>query len=817
MPAFLRLFLKYIFRLLIIAVLTGVPTLVWYLGQIGLGEDLTREVEKALSSAQYEVSVKKLLINPVDGLVASKLRFKDRESGRAATIARVRLDLDLSALLKRQIEVRALTLNKTSLEIPLSGDRVLKFKDVEVSVLILPGQIRISRCDFNLNGVEFSLRGSLQRPSPNESPDFASMLPETPTAESEKKDSPSSELAKQALDIFNEIYFGDHPPRIELFVSGVFGKKDSLALERIRLRVNAATWRDVTLEDIALDAAYSGSRLVVQRFQASDPASRLPANTGFFTPALQRLLLSGNFDFKTLKGNVSLSSSLDPIPWLTSLNKSDVLKEITLNVPPSLQATSNFQIEEGKFRGKIIGALGIQDCVVRDVPVREVEIDAIWKDGRFLLREASITSDAVSGVFDVMLDEGNWRAHFEGLADPLKAQPLLDQPTRNVLANMELPAPAAVEMEFTWPAKNPDALTGEGHITIGRVAMRKAWLDSVDTDFAFADKTITYTNLLVRDGRSEAKGEVVYDMKQHEVRLKKVTTNVDPVKALLWIDPKISETLKPYRFKQNPNVEISGRVDMENPEGTTLNIQFTAPTGLRYDLFQETLNFDRSRGRAEVRKGILDLNIDEARIYGGKVYIKARIPLNPGNPKYTANVRLNRVDFTSLTKLYFDYEDSEGKVSGNFDFEADMRAQEDLVGRGSMKIVDGDVFAIPILGPFSAILGDIGFQDARNATADFTVKNQTITTKNLEIQGKGFSMFGEGDIFFMQDKMDMNIRLNAKGLPGMLLFPVSKLFEYVSYGKASDPIWRPKRIPRQILGLPSSREKQPKVRKAKRP
>jgi hypothetical protein len=54
----------------------------------------------------------------------------------------------------------------------------------------------------------------------------------------------------------------------------------------------------------------------------------------------------------------------------------------------------------------------------------------------------------------------------------------------------------------------------------------------------------------------------------------------------------------------------------------------------------------------------------------------------------------------------------------------------------------------------------------------------------------------------MTDQMDMSVRINARGLPGVVLFPVSKLFEYISTGTVSNPEWRPKIIPR----IPQKRE-----------
>ena len=46
--------------------------------------------------------------------------------------------------------------------------------------------------------------------------------------------------------------------------------------------------------------------------------------------------------------------------------------------------------------------------------------------------------------------------------------------------------------------------------------------------------------------------------------------------------------------------------------------------------------------------------------------------------------------------------------------------------------------------------------------------------------------------------------MNAKGVPGVILYPVSKLFEYVSDGKMSEPVWRPKLLPKGGGGKPEA-------------
>ena len=49
--------------------------------------------------------------------------------------------------------------------------------------------------------------------------------------------------------------------------------------------------------------------------------------------------------------------------------------------------------------------------------------------------------------------------------------------------------------------------------------------------------------------------------------------------------------------------------------------------------------------------------------------------------------------------------------------------------------------------------------------------------------------------------LDLSVRINAKGIPGLVLFPVSKLFEYVSTGTVSDPEWLPKIIPKEFFNV----------------
>jgi hypothetical protein len=114
-------------------------------------------------------------------------------------------------------------------------------------------------------------------------------------------------------------------------------------------------------------------------------------------------------------------------------------------------------------------------------------------------------------------------------------------------------------------------------------------------------------------------------------------------------------------------------------------------------------------------------------------------------------------------------------------------------------VSNGDVFAIPFLGPISGVLDSIvpgmGKDVARKASASFAIDRGTIETDDFLVEGRGFKMIGGGKLMYLDDQMDFDVRINAQGLPGVLLFPVSKLFEYAADCKLSKPVWRPKRLP----------------------
>jgi hypothetical protein len=184
-------------------------------------------------------------------------------------------------------------------------------------------------------------------------------------------------------------------------------------------------------------------------------------------------------------------------------------------------------------------------------------------------------------------------------------------------------------------------------------------------------------------------------------------------------------------------------------------------------------------------------------LLSGTVRGNADISLTPHDSRYRADISVNGINFPLLTDLYYNYKTAHGQLSGTYDFTGLGSDARKMNGRGKVEVTDGDVFAIPIFGPLSGILNHIvpgsGYSIARKASASFKINDGVIHTGDFEAAATLFSMLGHGDIHFLDDKLDFDLRMNMKG-PGVLLTPVYKLFEYTGEGSLKKPDWHPKRF-----------------------
>jgi hypothetical protein len=773
---------KTLTRLLLVLTFVGVPTAVWYLRVHGIGFGAREALGAALGSPAVEVTLGKLAVDPFEGLIASDIAITERGGGgrKIASLNRLRISLNLTQLLQRRIVVDRISLHKASARIPLfEGDEatVLDVQEINAEAILLGDMMRVSRFDGSIAGIRIRATGDVLHP-------LALKVPE----DDRQPSAGHAGMLADALRVLRDISYADAPPLITLEFDYDAADPASLSMERFSLESGPLTHDALSLASVEIRGSYRDGKLGI-------PVLGIADNQGGVLQA------SADWDSSSGAAGLSILSSLNPAPFLEiAAEESPALADIAFPESPRIGIDLVADLSTSKPDWRAAGTILAPSISWKGALFRDLGAGFAIKDGLFFARNLEFSASRGRFAGDLWIAPSDYRLKVDNTIPPTEFIPVLDPAAAEFLARMEFEDLPAIELSLRAESLDFASIRGEGKLTLGRTAMRGAWIDSGSADLVLKDRCFSYNNLEILHAGGRGTGRFDYDIARQEVRLEEIRSTLDPVGVLLWIDPKIAEAVKPYRFRENPSVGVEGKVHMSDPMQNNLAISVKAPGGMDYDLLGKTLRFGTTNAEVQVLRSMVHADVGRADLMGGRTAVRADVSIDPSKPVFEVAVGLDRVDFRQLTKLYFDYSGSGGVLSGDYEFKARMGLENLMKGSGSVRIEEGDVFGIPLFGPFSTILGGIlpgiAYNTARLATADFTVADEKITTSNMEIKGAGFSMYGNGDIYFLTGGLDLDMRINIQGIPGIIFYPVSKLFEYRSEGTLDDPRWRPKLVPR---------------------
>lgn len=778
----IHFFGKNAIRLVLAVIFLGIPSAALYLREVGIGFGAKEALASALSTNALEVSVGRLALDPFSGLLAEDVTIRDRSAGGRliAKVSDVSLSLNLSELSHGKITVDKLSLDNAGVSIPVENAEDaprLDLRQVHAEVVLLGDRLRLSRFDGLVEGIRVELTGQFLNPSSFQSKTQAGSG--SPVG--------GGNPTKQILDELARLRYPGGAPLLRATIEVDLADLNSLHIDGLTLKSGEIRSDDWALQSLDLHGRYANGILQIERAAVAD-------RTGSLEASLEWSRGNGRIEGAVL-------STLDPGPFLHAAGKkSEVLRSLVFKHPPELNA--RFSIEAGSAKPSIeaTGSLHARTVSFKEIDFRDAGCELAWKDGVLYAREIRVSVGKGNLSGQLWMGPNDFRVDAHTTIPPTSLLGLFDQKTREFIARMEFSALPDVSVSLRGTKPDFANLRGSGHLKLGRTAMRGSWLDSAEADFEIGDRCVTYKNFRVATGSGRGTGTFAYDVGLQEARLRDIRSTLVPYDVLMWIDPKIAEAVKPYRFHAPPSATVEGKVHLKDATKNNLSIGIESAAGLDYDLLDRTLSFGKTSAKVNVVGTKVNADIRRAALMGGELNLKAVVSIDASDPTFSADAKLTRVNFAQLTKLYFNYDDSKGVMSGNYKFSARMGQENLMRGSGSIRVEDGNVFAIPVLGPFSEILGSmlpgVGYQSARLATADFTAANEIINTKNLVIEGAGFSMYGSGDIYFMTSRLDMSMRLNARGIPGLVFYPVSKLLEYISTGTVANPAWRPKIIPR---------------------
>jgi hypothetical protein len=766
-------------RLAVLVAMCGVIGGGYYLARRGFGREWRYRVVEELHKRGVEADIGRLTLDPFRGLVARNVRifdYKNREN-TLARISEVSLDINYAALVHRQPFLNALDVRDAQITLPFKtaggkADKV-QLTNFRAHVYFPPEQIYVSQAEGIFCGIRISATGQLiKRENYQSSP---AISPE----EWQRRLS----IAQRVLNELERFRFPAALPSLQLKFSGDVAKIEKARVEAT-LRGDRLQRGNYEMRDLSAAAEWNDQHLNIAHCEWSDGKGNFAGRA--------------DWNRETNNANFQAHSSLDLKAFLDAFGLGEPIAGIEFHSPPLVEISGSLTFGPNRFRPDVIGHAAFGQFSYKTIPFSDLAADFSWDGERTFVRDLRVRHQTGQLRADLLDAPADFRLNLESTISPDALRPLVPRELNEFLRDWEWQRSPTIRLAIRGKDRDPENWQGDGTIVLRRSRFRGTWMNSANTRIRFADGALTCEDLHVSRDEGVGSGSFTYDFKKHEVRVSNIRSSLNPVEAIFWIDPKFSKTVAPYKFRRPPNVTANGVYQFRGGKNTRLEVKADGVNGMDYVFLGKTLPFDRVSARllfTNDRLQILDLGGD---IFSGTLRGNADISLAKNNPHYHADLALTNVDFPHLTNLYFNYyhyRTARGQLSGAYDFDGFGTDARRMHGTGKVGVTNGDVFAIPVLGPISEILNHIvpgiGYSIARDAAAKFTIRDGIIHTDDFNVSGQLFSVVGHGDLYFLDDKIDLDVRISAKG-PGIVLTPVYKLFEYKGEGSLKKPNWHPK-------------------------
>ena len=750
----------------------------WYLAKRGFGKEWRDRVSQELHKRGVEASIQRLTLDPVRGLIAQNVRiydFKNREN-TLAVISEVALDINYGALLHNKPFLNALDVRGAELTIPnpaaAPGVPKTQIKELRAHIYFPPEQIYVSQAEGIFCGVRISATGQLIKRNDYKPSDEIS----------DEEWRQRLLLVHRVADELRRFSFPGETPALQIKFSGDLSQFETVHAEAT-LKGDRLRRGDYEMAGLSLTAEWANQTLHINQCTWTDSA-------GTFSGRVTWSRETGAAEFQG-------RSTLDAKRFLDAVGFPQLLADVTLNSPPLLELSGAADFAGDKPKISVIGRVAVERFSYKTVPFLNLAADFSWDGERGMIRELRLRHESGELRGNLLDAPNDFRLTVESGIDPIVFRAFTSPEMGRFLAEWVWTRPPSIRFALHGPDRDPATWTGEGTIATQRTRFRGAWMNEANAALRLGNGALNLDNLRVVRDEGVGTGSIAYDFAHHEVRFKEIKSTLRINEAIVWVDPKYFKEVAPYKFRHPPNVVVNGVFHFGGGTNDHIEIRVDAPTGMDYVFLDKTLPFDRVTGRLLFTDHRLQLIDIDGKLFSGDVRGGADVSLVRNDNRYRANLTLEGVDFPRLADLYFKYQTKHGRLSGAYEWTGIGSEARQMQGTGTANVTEGDIFAIPIFGPLSELLSAIipgaGYSLARQAKSTFTIRNGVIHTDDFKVSGKLFGMVGHGDIHFLEDKLDFDIRIEAGGA-GVVLTPMYKLFEYKGEGSIAKPNWHPKRF-----------------------
>lgn len=777
--------------------------LLLYLWVVGFPEVVKDRVVDRLDTAPFQLAVDHVILDPTEGLVARGV-YLYRDGDFSEPLARaesVTLDTSWRRTLRGDPGVHVVRLKGGSLRLPswqadAAAERVA-LSGLDGTVLIEPASFRVPELSARLWGFQVAASGTVVRPpaAPGGEPwrELAAFLDGLQQAPAR---------VPEVITELTSIRYRD-PAHAHLAFAIDPARRDAW---RVRATVDTGRmWmREAEFDSLHAEAELRGHDLTL-------PEATLGAGG-------RRCHVTASLNLTSRVVEARMYSDLPPAPWIAMMPKpwQSALRSAGIEVSGSMRSemwTGPARLEHA------LHALGGW------VSIEQARVRGLWLEKGYVSLTASSNQVAFNHL-SALAGLGPGRGPAEGSfvwhraerrvdgslslhLDPNELIPLLSSNQARVVRRFTFPGPAPL---FTgrfqhWLAE-PDRLQLQGRITASNCTYRGVELLSLATDLQHSNQTLRLDPWHITRPEGETHGWLALNFSNHLYRIDLEST-MAPLAVAGLVGPRLHDAMAAWTFQGPTRLHAYGVVDSEDGESRTdlaLDVE-----GQR--MGRAFLLADRATFQLRARGGTYEATNLAGTVHGGPFTGTVRVFRDPAstNHRFEVTAIFTNASLAGLVAARLkDDRELTGLVSGALVVSGLVEQVNGPAtrGHGHLRVQDGTVLRLPVLGGLSRLLSliypGLGFASQTDFSCTFRIREGAFHTDDARLEGDVLSMKADG--WYALDgsvRFKVQVQLLRRGpLAAVLRFvtmPVTKLLEFQLSGTLDDPRWRPVNLPKELF------------------
>jgi hypothetical protein len=782
--------------LLLAAVIPVAAAALWWANRTGLPDSWRAAIERGLGNEGLHVRVGALSYLPLRGVMATGVRVYS-DAGRQHEISRlerVLMDFDKTKLARGDFHLNKIELRNATLTLPVDpGDPAAGTLDISDAhgTLLMPGKRRFEIRDARgfISGIEVSLNARL-----------TGYRNEGDAAAGASAAGKRRRLLTRIVSELDQWHFeAANPPRVRVFLEADSNDKAALAAS-MTVEARNVEKNGHRLESLSAAMELTGDLLTVTRLSATDSRGALEARV--------------DFDIGDRDGRFDLDSTLEVAPLLAAWFGFTLPGQIVIGGSQTLEAEGEFLVDaENKARVHMTGHLCTEALMLRGVLFDTAESAFAWRDGKLFLRGARLEHQEGETTGKAMIEWPSVRIALRSSLPARVYKPFfIGQPLERVIDDFGERKGAAfdVRLEGGFDATDRHSWAYAGGGKVRNVSYRGVPVDAAECGFSlshheldFFDGTVVfnYQDYALRkdfkgprDGTAKV-GRVRYVGASKTVEVEEVAGEIWAAPLVRLFAPKVADALEIYRFHRPPLLKGSGIVDVTPRQRTSLNVSFSSAGSADYRFLGENLTLARPSGKVTIRGPqvkVSDLKMDA---FDGPVAAAFEFS---GKGRLGGELNWTKLSIPALTSTYGFQMKGGGTVTGRLEFSLPDGDVARMSGEGLLAMENTELFAVPIFGPLSSVISTVvndrraGYERAKDAFCTFQIKDGILRTYDFQTATSSLTFAGDGQVNLADRTIDMTMRMNARGLLGLITLPLRPfygMFQFRGTGPLKDTEW----------------------------